>query len=86
VALLFSVVSFPVSKETPAVQVLMTKPEEERLHSMLDEKFWGVDVDEESGLVYGPFKHAFSCLAKYISAIWKMRNVFAHPVQGYDVA
>jgi hypothetical protein len=75
-----------VSKETPAVQVLMTKPEEERLHSMLDEKFWGVDVDEESGLVYGPFKHAFSCLAKYISAIWKMRNVFAHPVQGYDVA
>jgi hypothetical protein len=68
------------------VQVLMTKHEEEKLHSMLDEKFWGVDVDEESGLAYGPFKHAFSCLAKYISAIWKMRNVFAHPVQGYDVA
>jgi hypothetical protein len=30
---------------------------------MLDEKFWGADVDEESGLVYGPFTPAFSCLA-----------------------
>ena len=27
---------------------------------MLNEKLWGVDVDEESGLVYGPFKHAFN--------------------------
>jgi hypothetical protein len=62
------------------VQVLMAKSEEEKLHSMLDEKFWGADVDEESGLVYGPFTHAFSCLAKYVCAAWKMRNVYAHPI------
>lgn len=68
------------------VQVLMAKPEEEKLHSMLDEKFWGADVDEEFGLVYGPFKHAFGCLAKYISAAWKMRNIFAHSAQGDVVA
>jgi hypothetical protein len=47
---------------------------------MLDEKFWGADVDEESGLVDGPFTHAFSCLAKYVCAAWKMRNVYAHPI------
>lgn len=64
------------------VQVLMAKTdEEEKLHSMLDENFWGADVDEESGLVYGPFKHAFCCLAKYISDAWKLRNSLAHPVQ-----
>jgi hypothetical protein len=45
------------------VQVLMTKLEEEKLHSMLNEKFWGADVDEDSGLVYCPFTDAFSCLA-----------------------
>jgi hypothetical protein len=28
----------------------MTKSEEEKLHSMLHEKFWGADVDEGSGL------------------------------------
>ena len=38
---------------------------------MLSEEFSGVDVDEESGLVYGPFKHASKCLAKYVSAAWK---------------
>ena len=31
---------------------------------MLNEEFWGVDVDEESGLLNGPFKHAFKCIAK----------------------
>ena len=36
-------------------------------------------VDEESGLVYGPFKHAFKCIAKYVSAAWKIRNAYAHP-------
>ena len=44
------------------------KSDEEKLHSMLNEEFCqGVDVDEESGLVYryGPFKHAFKCIAKY---------------------
>jgi len=53
--------------------------DEEKLHSMLNEEFWGVDVDEESGLVYGPFKHAFKCVAKYVSAAWKVRNALAHP-------
>ena len=38
-----------------------------------------VDVDEESGLVYGPFKHAFKCIAKYVAAAWKIRNAYAHP-------
>ena len=46
---------------------------------MLNEEFWGVDVDEESGLVYGPFKHAFKCIAKYVAAAWKIRNAYAHP-------
>ena len=49
-------------------QILESKSDEEKLHSMLNEEFWGVDVDEESGLVYGPFKHAFKCIAKYVSA------------------
>ena len=40
------------------------KSDEEKLHSMLNEEFWGVAVNEESGLVCGPFKHAFSCMAK----------------------
>ena len=45
-----------------------------------NEEFWGVDVDEESGLVYGPFKHASKCIAKYVSAAWKIRpNAYAHP-------
>ena len=52
---------------------------QEKLQSMLNEEFWGVDVDEESGLVYGPFKHAFKCIAKYVSAAWKIRNAHAHP-------
>jgi len=60
-------------------QILDGKSDEEKLHSMLDEEFWGVDVDEESGLVYGPFKHAFKCIAKYVAAAWKIRNVHAHP-------
>ena len=34
-------------------QILDGKSDEEKLHSMLNEEFWGVDVDEESGLVYG---------------------------------
>ena len=51
----------------------------EKLHSMLNEEFWGVDVDEESGLVYGPFKHASKRIAKYVSAAWKVRNALAHP-------
>ena len=42
-------------------------------------EFWGVDVNEDSGLVYGPFKHAFKCIAKYVSAAWKIRNAYAHP-------
>ena len=46
---------------------------------MLNEEFWGVDVDEESGLAYGPFKHAFKSIAKYVSAAWKIRNAYAHP-------
>ena len=54
-------------------QILESKSDEEKLHSMLNEEFWGVDVDEESGLVYGPFKHAFKCIAKYVSAAWKIR-------------
>ena len=41
------------------MSILDGKSDEEKLHSMLNEEFWGVDVDEESGLVYGPFKHAF---------------------------
>ena len=61
-------------------QVLTTKTDEEKLHSMLDEEFWGAAVDEEFGLVCGPFKHAFKCLAKYVSDAWKLRNIFAHPV------
>jgi hypothetical protein len=27
----------------------MAKPEKEQLHSILNEKFWGADVDEVSG-------------------------------------
>ena len=46
-------------------QILDGKSDEEKLHSMLNEESWGVDVDEESGLVYGPFKHAFMCIAKF---------------------
>ena len=60
-------------------QILDGKSDEEKLHSMLNEEFWGVDVDEESGLVYGPFKHAFKCIAKYVAAAWKIRNAYAHP-------
>ena len=60
-------------------QILDGKSDEEKLHSMLNEEFWGVDVDEESGLVYGPFKHAFKCIAKYVAAAWKVRNALAHP-------
>ena len=55
------------------------KSDEEKVHSMLNEEFWGVDVDEESGLVYGPFKHAFKCIAKYVAAAWKIRNAYGHP-------
>ena len=51
------------------------KSDEEKLHSTLNEEFWGVDVDEESG----PFKHAFKCIAKYVAAAWKIRNAYAHP-------
>ena len=58
-------------------QILDGKSDEEKLHSMLNEEFWGVDVDEESGLVYGPFKHAFKCIAKYVAAAWKIRNAYA---------
>lgn len=65
-------------------QTLAAKSNEEKLHCMLDEKFWGVDLDEESGLHYGPFEHAFKCMAKYVSAAWKERNVHAHAV--VDVA
>jgi len=61
-------------------RMLDGKSDEEKLHSMLNEEFWGVAVDEESGLVYGPFKHAFKCMAKYISAAWKIRNAHAHDV------
>ena len=60
-------------------QILDGKSDEEKLHSMLNEEFWGVDVDEESGLVYGPFKHAFKCIAKHVAAAWKIRNAYAHP-------
>ena len=61
-------------------QILDGKSDEEKLHSMLNEEFWGVDVDEESGLVvYGPFKHAIKCIAKYVAAAWKIRNAYAHP-------
>ena len=62
-------------------QVLSTKSDEEKLHSMLDESFWGAALDDESGLVYGPFEHAFACMAKYVSSAWRERNVFAHPVE-----
>ena len=60
-------------------QILDGKSDEEKLHSMLNEVFWGGDVDEESGLVYGPFKHAFKCIAKYVSAAWRIRNAYARP-------
>ena len=60
-------------------QILDGKSDEEKVHSMLNEEFWGVDVDEESGLVYGPFKHAFKCIAKYVAAAWKIRNAYGHP-------
>ena len=29
--------------------------------------------------LYGPFKHAFKCIAKYVAAAWKIRNAYAHP-------
>ena len=55
------------------------KSDEKKLHSMLNEEFWGVAVNEESGLVHGPFKHAFNSIAKYVAAAWRIRNVHAHP-------
>ena len=48
---------------------------------MLDEKFWGVNIDEESGSVEGPFVHAFDCVSKYVSSVWALRNRYVH---GYD--
>ena len=45
---------------------------------MLIEEFWGVAVSKESGLVYGPFKHACKYIAKYVAAAWKIRDVHAH--------
>jgi hypothetical protein len=34
--------------------VLMAKSEEEKLHSMLGEKFWGADFAEKFGLFHSP--------------------------------
>ena len=53
-------------------QILDDKSDEEKLHSMLHEEFWGVDVDEESGLVYGPFKHAFNCIADMFQLLGRL--------------
>ena len=69
----------PRTKGHRKTNTIQYKSDEEKLHSMLNEEFWGVDVDEESGLVYGPFKHAFKCIAKYVAAAWKIRNAYAHP-------
>ena len=50
---------------TPCMDAQMTANDE---NGNARQEFWGVGVDEESGLVYGPFKHAFQCMAKYVSA------------------
>ena len=63
------------------VRILEGKLEKEKLHCMLDEKFWGVNIDEESGSVEGPFVHAFDCVSKYVSSAWALRNRYVH---GYD--
>ena len=59
-------------------QRLVGKSDEEKLHSMLDEEFWGVAITEESGLVYGPSKHAVKCIARYVSAAWKVLGMLVH--------
>ena len=60
-------------------QMLDGKADEEKLYSMLNEEFWGVAINQDSGLEYGPLKHASKCIAKYVAAAWKIRNVHAHP-------
>lgn len=60
------------------VHSLEGKSEEEKLYCMLDERFWGISVDEETGRVCGPFVHAFECVSTYVSAAWSLRNRYAH--------
>ena len=62
------------------VNSLEGQSEEEKLYCMLDERFWGISVDEETGRVCGPFVHAFECVSKYVSAAWSLRNRYAHDV------
>ena len=53
-------------------QVLDGKSSQEKLHRMVNEEFLSVGVDEESGLAYGPFKHAFICIATQVLAACKL--------------
>ena len=56
---------------------MVGKSDEEKLHCMLDERFWGIEEDEE-GCICGAYKHAFAGLAQYVSDAWRLRNRFAH--------
>jgi hypothetical protein len=59
------------------VASLADKSDVEKLHCMLDERFWGIEEDEE-GCIHGPFEHAFDSLAEYVHYAWRLRNRMAH--------
>jgi hypothetical protein len=60
------------------VDTLQGKSVQEKLHCILDERFWGIEEAEE-GCIHGPFEHAFACVAQYVNAAWRLRNRLAHP-------
>jgi hypothetical protein len=53
--------------------------QQQKLHSMLSEQFWGIEAKDGEHNVPGPFVHAFDCLARYVAAAWRIRNCIAHP-------
>ena len=53
--------------------------DEDRLHAMLSEGFWGVEIDL-NGRPCGPYEAAFQIMQQYVHSAWKLRNACAHPV------
>jgi hypothetical protein len=53
--------------------------DEDRLHAMLSEGFWGVEIDL-NGRPCGPYEAAFQIMQQYVHNAWKLRNACAHPV------
>ena len=65
--------------------MLAGKSNEEKLHHMLTEEFWGADVNEESGIQYGPFKHAFKFIASMFQLLGRLGTLMLTLLMWHEV-